>query len=136
MSHTAYPPARQRLQRSELAVPGSNPGMFDKAANSDVDYVFLDLEDAVAPAASAQDAQRESTIVEYAADGSISRPQLTTVFGMELGTIVTLKHLVQTGGATLVYHIAKMDGPTVTLVGTDENFSQATTTVGELVDLY
>ena len=50
MSHTQYPPARQRLQRSELAVPGSNPAMFEKAANSDVDYVFLDLEDAVAPA--------------------------------------------------------------------------------------
>jgi len=49
MSHTQYPQARQRLQRSELAVPGSNPGMFEKAANSDVDYVFLDLEDAVAP---------------------------------------------------------------------------------------
>jgi len=49
MSHTLYPPARQRLQRSELAVPGSNPGMFDKAANSPADYVFLDLEDAVSP---------------------------------------------------------------------------------------
>ena len=49
MSHTRYEPARQRLQRSELAVPGSNPGMFEKAANSDVDYVFLDLEDSVAP---------------------------------------------------------------------------------------
>ena len=49
MSHTQYAPARQRLQRSELAVPGSNPGMFEKAANSDADYVFLDLEDAVAP---------------------------------------------------------------------------------------
>ena len=49
MSHTQYTPARQRLQRSELAVPGSNPGMFEKAANSAVDYVFLDLEDAVAP---------------------------------------------------------------------------------------
>lgn len=49
MSHTQYPPARQRLQRSELAVPGSNPGMFDKAANSPADYVFLDLEDAVSP---------------------------------------------------------------------------------------
>ncbi|MEM7209188.1 MAG: CoA ester lyase [Pseudomonadota bacterium] len=49
MSHTQYPPCRQRLQRSELAVPGSNPGMFEKAANSAVDYVFLDLEDAVAP---------------------------------------------------------------------------------------
>ncbi len=49
MSHTQYPLARQRLQRSELAVPGSNPGMFDKAANSTADYVFLDLEDAVSP---------------------------------------------------------------------------------------
>ena len=50
MSHTLYPPVRQRLQRSELAVPGSNPGMFEKAAASAADYVFLDLEDAVAPA--------------------------------------------------------------------------------------
>ena len=49
MSHTRYASARQRLQRSELAVPGSNPALFEKAAASDVDYVFLDLEDAVAP---------------------------------------------------------------------------------------
>jgi malyl-CoA/(S)-citramalyl-CoA lyase len=49
MSHTQYAPARQRLQRSELAVPGSNPAMFEKAANSNADYVFLDLEDAVSP---------------------------------------------------------------------------------------
>lgn len=49
MSHTLYPSARQRLQRSELAVPGSNPGMFEKAAASAADYIFLDLEDAVSP---------------------------------------------------------------------------------------
>jgi len=49
MSHTRYAPARQRLQRSELAVPGSSPALFEKAAASDVDYVFLDLEDAGAP---------------------------------------------------------------------------------------
>ena len=49
MSHTQFLPARQRLQRSELAVPGSNPGMFEKAAASAADYVFLDLEDAVSP---------------------------------------------------------------------------------------
>ncbi|MCP4488650.1 MAG: CoA ester lyase [Gammaproteobacteria bacterium] len=49
MSHRQYPPARQRLQRSELAVPGSNPAMFEKAASSPADYVFLDLEDAVSP---------------------------------------------------------------------------------------
>lgn len=49
MSYTLHPLKKQRLQRSELAVPGSNPTMIDKAADSDVDYVFLDLEDAVAP---------------------------------------------------------------------------------------
>ena len=49
MSHTRYEPARQRLQRSELAVPGSQPGMFSKALDGGADYIFLDLEDAVAP---------------------------------------------------------------------------------------
>lgn len=49
MSHTFYPMRRPRLQRSELAVPGSNPTFIEKAANSAADVVFLDLEDAVAP---------------------------------------------------------------------------------------
>ena len=50
MSLTRYEPARPRLQRSELAVPGSQPALFKKALESEADYVFLDLEDAVAPA--------------------------------------------------------------------------------------
>ena len=49
MSFTQYKPARQRLQRCELAVPGSNPRMLEKALTCAADYVFLDLEDAVAP---------------------------------------------------------------------------------------
>ena len=49
MSHQYYKPAKSRLQRSELAVPGSSPKMFEKALNSSADYVFLDLEDAVSP---------------------------------------------------------------------------------------
>ena len=49
MSHLYYKPARSRLQRSELAVPGSSPQMFEKALNSKADYIFLDLEDAVSP---------------------------------------------------------------------------------------
>ncbi|MBD1157914.1 CoA ester lyase [Pelagibacterales bacterium SAG-MED17] len=49
MSHKFYKPARSRLQRSELAVPGSSPKMFEKALSSASDYVFLDLEDAVSP---------------------------------------------------------------------------------------
>ncbi|MFX0540387.1 HpcH/HpaI aldolase/citrate lyase family protein [Roseovarius sp. S4756] len=54
MSYTLHPLKKQRLQRSELAVPGSNPSMIEKAADSDVDYIFLDLEDAVAPPDKAQ----------------------------------------------------------------------------------
>ncbi len=50
MSLTRYEPAHARLQRSELAVPGSQPALFRKALDGDADYVFLDLEDAVAPA--------------------------------------------------------------------------------------
>jgi malyl-CoA/(S)-citramalyl-CoA lyase len=49
MSFTTIEQARPRLQRSELAVPGSNPAIFEKAARSAADVVFLDCEDAVAP---------------------------------------------------------------------------------------
>ena len=49
MSHKQYKSSRTRLQRSELAVPGSSPKMFEKALNSNADYIFLDLEDAVSP---------------------------------------------------------------------------------------
>ena len=49
MSFTIIEPAPARLNRSELAVPGSNPKLFEKAAASAADVIFLDLEDAVAP---------------------------------------------------------------------------------------
>lgn len=49
MSFTLIEQARPRLHRSELAVPGSNPSLFEKSAKSSADIIFLDLEDAVAP---------------------------------------------------------------------------------------
>ena len=49
MSFTTIEQATPRLHRSELAVPGSNPAMFEKAARSGADVIFLDVEDAVAP---------------------------------------------------------------------------------------
>lgn len=49
MSFTQPESATPRLTRSELAVPGVNPALFDKAAKSAADVIFLDLEDAVAP---------------------------------------------------------------------------------------
>ena len=54
MSHTLHPMRKPRLQRSELAVPASNPAMIDKAADGPADYVFLDLEDAIAPSEKVQ----------------------------------------------------------------------------------
>ncbi len=54
MSFHVIEQAPARLNRSELAVPGSQPKMFEKAAKSDADVIFLDLEDAVAPDEKAQ----------------------------------------------------------------------------------
>lgn len=54
MSFHVVEQATARLNRSELAVPGSQTELFEKAAASDVDIVFLDLEDSVAPNEKAQ----------------------------------------------------------------------------------
>ena len=49
MSFQPIEQAPGRLNRSELAIPGSQPQIFEKAAKLDVDVIFLGLEDAVAP---------------------------------------------------------------------------------------
>jgi len=49
VSATIIQPATARRQRSQLAVPASNPRFIEKAAQSAADVIFLDLEDAVAP---------------------------------------------------------------------------------------
>ncbi|MGH8750670.1 MAG: HpcH/HpaI aldolase/citrate lyase family protein [Burkholderiales bacterium] len=49
MSFTIIEQATSRLHRSELAVPGTNISLFEKAAKSAADIIFLDCEDAVAP---------------------------------------------------------------------------------------
>lgn len=54
MSFHVIQQAPARLNRSELAVPGSARQMFTKAAQSEADVIFLDLEDAVAPDDKAQ----------------------------------------------------------------------------------
>ncbi len=43
----------KRLRRCQLSVPGSSEKMMTKAAGLELDHVFLDLEDAVAPNAKA-----------------------------------------------------------------------------------
>ena len=54
MSFTIVEEATPRLNRSELAVPGSSPKFFEKAAKGSADVIFLDLEDSVAPDDKAQ----------------------------------------------------------------------------------
>ena len=49
MSHKIVTQCTARLNRSEQAVPGSNPTFMEKASQGSADVVFLDLEDAVAP---------------------------------------------------------------------------------------
>lgn len=49
MSFKLIEQATPRLNRSELAVPGSQTDLFEKAAASEADVIFLDMEDAVAP---------------------------------------------------------------------------------------
>jgi malyl-CoA/(S)-citramalyl-CoA lyase len=49
MSHKIVSQCTARLNRSEQAVPGSNPTFMEKASQGSADVVFLDLEDAVAP---------------------------------------------------------------------------------------
>ena len=74
MSHTLHPLRVPRLHRSELAVPGSNMGFIDRAAESAADVVFLDLEDAVAPPE--KDQARKNVIaalndIDWAAKGKV-----------------------------------------------------------------
>ncbi|HIJ85599.1 MAG: malyl-CoA lyase [Magnetococcales bacterium] len=49
MSFTTIPQRQQRLNRSTLAVPGSKPRFIEKAATSQADCIFFDLEDSVPP---------------------------------------------------------------------------------------
>ncbi len=50
MSSSDTSPVPTRLNRSQLAVPGIRPELFEKAARSAADIIFLDLEDSVSPA--------------------------------------------------------------------------------------
>ncbi len=50
MSSSDTSPVPTRLNRSQLAVPGIRPELFEKAARSAADIIFLDLEDSGSPA--------------------------------------------------------------------------------------
>ncbi|MSP66655.1 MAG: CoA ester lyase [Alphaproteobacteria bacterium] len=58
---------KRRLRRCQLSVPGSDQRKMAKAIQSAADFVFLDLEDAVAP--SAKVAARDQVIAALHAEG-------------------------------------------------------------------
>lgn len=60
MNFRASRAATVRLNRSQLSVPGIRPELFEKAAQSAADVIFLDLEDSVAAADKAK--ARENVI--------------------------------------------------------------------------
>jgi hypothetical protein len=92
----------------------------------------------------AQDTLKENAIIEYGKDGSIGQLQLKTLFGMELGTTVTLKAPgtgAEAGGKSPIYHIVKMNTVgsqvlSIDILGLDADAIVQTKPVGELVDLY
>jgi citrate lyase subunit beta/citryl-CoA lyase len=70
----------KRLRRSELSVPGTSPKMIGKAAASEADLVFLDLEDSVAP--NAKPAARANVVAglnELAWNGKIRACRINAV---------------------------------------------------------
>lgn len=70
----------QRLRRSELSVPGTSPKMIAKAARSEADLVFLDLEDSVAPKAKASArANVVASLNELAWNGKIRACRINAV---------------------------------------------------------
>ena len=74
MSFLMIEPAPPRFNRSELAVPGSQPQLFEKAAKSAADVIFLDLEDAVAPD---DKAQARKNIIQAIGDVDWGRKSLS-----------------------------------------------------------
>ena len=72
MSHTFTPCAASGFSDPNWRCPASDPAMIEKAADSAADFVFLDLEDAVAPPEKAQARRTPSQAlndIDWAAQG-------------------------------------------------------------------
>ena len=100
MSFTIVEQAPARLNRSELAVPGSSPALFEKAAASAADVVFLDPEDAVAPDAKAQ-AATAFMIFGVAGIATFLSGNLYHHFGWDVLNLLAVVPVLAVLGATL-----------------------------------
>lgn len=100
-----------RLRRSELSTPATSEKMMTKAAHSDADLVFLDLEDSVAP--SAKEAARRGAVEALTALDWGAKTRAVRVNGLDsewcLDDVISV---VSGGGAALdVLILPKVKGP-------------------------
>jgi malyl-CoA/(S)-citramalyl-CoA lyase len=92
---------KARLHRSELAVPGTNQRAIEKAPTLGADLVFLDLEDAVAPA---DKEQARANVIEALRNAEPWRAQAVSVRINGLDTHWCYRdvvEIVEAGGETL-----------------------------------
>ena len=92
---------KARLHRSELAVPGTNRRAIEKAPTLGADLVFLDLEDAVAPA---DKEQARANVIEALREAEPWRQQAVSVRINGLDTHWCYRdvvEVVEAGGETL-----------------------------------
>jgi citrate lyase subunit beta/citryl-CoA lyase len=70
-----------RIERSELAVPASNPRMIERALACTADVAFLDLEDAVAPS---EKPRARAQVIAALRDGDWhSKPRAVRINGLD-----------------------------------------------------
>lgn len=118
-----------RPRRSNLAVPGSNPRMIDKARTLPVDQVFLDLEDACAPLAKPE--ARKNVVAAFTEGGFEGRTRVVRVNDWTTPwTYRDVVEVVEGAGAHLdCVMLPKVTGPDH-IVALDLLLTQIETTMG------
>jgi len=129
MSFTQVTPAPARLNRSTLAVPGSQTKFFEKAAKSLADVIFLDLEDAVS---ADQKANARKTVVEALRDLDWGRKTLSVrINGLDTHHAYRdIIDLVEQSGERLDLILVPKIGTAADVYAVDMLLTQAETAVG------
>src|SRR5690606_36714290 len=129
MSLTIVEPAPERLDRSELTVPGSNPKLFKKAAGSEADVVFLDLEDTVAPDDKEQ-ARKDITKALSTDDGG-RKPASVRINGLDTHYMYRdVIDIIEQGGERLDLIMIPKAGTAADIYAVDMLVTQAEDAVG------
>jgi len=122
-------PRPLRSRRSNLAVPGSNPRMLDKARTLPADQVFLDLEDACAPLA--KSAARKNVVAALGEGGYEGKVRVVRVNGWQTPwTYRDVVEVVEGAGADLDCLMLPKVGSPEEVVALDLLLTQVETSAG------